>query len=63
MYIYFIVIYRIRAYEGVTPIMFILVKFQNTETIKYWSDVEQDEMQNDTATLTISYKTKHIHTK
>ena len=40
-----------------------MVKFQNTETIKYWSDVEQDEMQNDTATLTISYKTKHIHTK
>jgi len=31
MYIlYFIVIYRVRAYEGVTPIMFILVKFQNT---------------------------------
>ena len=63
MYIYFIVIYRIRAYEGVTPIMFILVKFQNTETIKYRSDVEQDEMQNDTATLTISYKTEHIRTK
>ena len=40
-----------------------MVKFQNTETIKYRSDVEQDEMQNDTATLTISYKTEHIRTK
>ena len=40
-----------------------MVKFQNTESIKYWSNVEQEEMKNDTATLAISYKTEHIHTK